>query len=344
MTSTKDTEVMVTGLNLVFKPTENFISSTPLISCLSEIQPTLALIPLKTVGGVTKIMPVLPNVDFYPHLIQSIYQQINSCRCGLSSPLKWQQKFYELTGIEVNTSTLHIVKISFSPTLSPLPTLGRAINAQCFQWFANANPALAADLHQQESLPFTVAVEYIALKKMQMRITLLKPELLAPFLWGLNTSLGSEIILADIPCRLDRQVDIAYISSFEKLAQLPAQNVIKLHFLSPTSFKQNKHIQPFPLPELVFGSLLRRWNKFAPQDLHFPIIDWQGIVSAFEIKTHALKMEGGAEIGAEGWVKYRFLDSEQARVATILANFAVFSGVGRKTGMGMGYVKAKFNS
>ena len=50
-------------------------------------------------------------------------------------------------------------------------------------------------------------------------------------------------------------------------------------------------------------------------------------------------MEAGAEIGTVGWVKYRFPDPEQARIATILANFAVFSGVGRKTAMGMGQVR-----
>ncbi len=120
---------------------------------------------------------------------------------------------------------------------------------------------------------------------------------------------------------------------------MPTQKTIELQFTSPTSFKQYQNIQPFPLPELVFGNLLRRWNKFASTELQFPQIQWQGLVSAFELETHALKMEAGAEIGTVGWVKYRFLDPEQARIATILANFAVFAGVGRKTAMGMGQVR-----
>ncbi len=37
-----------------------------------------------------------------------------------------------------------------------------------------------------------------------------------------------------------------------------------------------------------------------------------------------------------GWVRYRFPDPEQARIATILSHFAFFSGVGRKTALGMG--------
>ncbi|MUG97550.1 hypothetical protein F7734_36595 [Scytonema sp. UIC 10036] len=43
-----------------------------------------------------------------------------------------------------------------------------------------------------------------------------------------------------------------------KLPQLPAQNTIDLRFSSPTSFKQVKNVQPFPLPDLVFNGLLRR--------------------------------------------------------------------------------------
>ncbi len=84
---------------------------------------------------------------------------------------------------------------------------------------------------------------------------------------------------------------------------------------------------------------MRRWNTFAPPELQFPEVEWNGLVSAYDLKTHALKMEGGAEIGAQGWVKYRFLDSQQARIATILAHFATFAGVGRKTAMGMGQVR-----
>jgi CRISPR-associated endoribonuclease Cas6 len=120
------------------------------------------------------------------------------------------------------------------------------------------------------------------------------------------------------------------------LANTSVSSDITLQFLTPTSFKQNQNIQPFPLPDLVFNSLLRRWNRFAPAELQFPQVQWQALISAFELKTHALKMEAGAEIGAKGWIKYRFPDPEQARIASVLANFAVFSGVGRKTAMGMG--------
>jgi CRISPR-associated endoribonuclease Cas6 len=126
--------------------------------------------------------------------------------------------------------------------------------------------------------------------------------------------------------------------SFESFCQVPPTETIALKFLSPTSFKQSQTIQPFPLPELVFGNLLRRWNIFAPVELQFPNLEWQGVVSAYNLKTRTLSLNGTAEIGTTGWVRYRFNDPEQAKVATILAHFAEFAGVGRKTAMGMGQV------
>lgn len=115
------------------------------------------------------------------------------------------------------------------------------------------------------------------------------------------------------------------------------EKTIGCRFHSPTSFKQDNCIQPFPLPELVFSNLLRRWNTFAPTEYQFAKIEWQGMTAAYDLKTKVMKKEV-KEIGSVGWVKYEFKDAEQARIATILANFANYSGLGRKTALGMGRV------
>lgn len=339
MTFIEDIETTFAGMSLILRRDAKIINSVTLESWLSDIQPAPVWIPLHIANGVTKIMPVLPDSQLYPQLMESVCQHI--CKGGISNSLEWENKRYQFTGVEVDSDNLHVVLISISATVQLPPTLGRAIHAQCFQWFATANPALAEHLHQQNILPFTVGIQYSSPQRIQLRISLLKPELLAPLLWGLSGHLGGEITLAGVPCRLGRWLNILESSNFEKLTEIPSQNTIELQFISPTSFKQNQNIQPFPLPDLVFNSLLRRWNKFAPSELQFPEVQWQGLVSAFDIKTHALKMEAGAEIGTVGWVKYRFSDPEQARIATILANFAVFSGVGRKTSMSMGQVGIK---
>jgi CRISPR-associated endoribonuclease Cas6 len=348
MTSTKETDTKNTanlwenqvktepnfaGLSVILRPT--YISSTPvsLNEWLPEIDTAPIWIPLRKTDGVTKIMPVLPDANLYDNLMRSLFGQIAG-----SNIVEWREKQYEIGGVEVDTDSLHRIQIAISSVQPLPPTIGRAIHALCFRWFANANPELAQTLHQQETLPMTIGWEYCSPKKNLLKISLLQKELLAPLLWGIDADLGAEITIAGIPCRLDGWIDITQAASFEKIAQLPTKNAIDFKFLTPTSFKQGKNVQPFPLPELVFNGLLRRWNIFAPEALKFPKIEWNGVVSAYELKTYAMKMEGGAEIGAEGLVKYKFADSEQARIATILAQFATFAGIGRKTTMGMGQV------
>ncbi|MBW4670050.1 MAG: CRISPR system precrRNA processing endoribonuclease RAMP protein Cas6 [Cyanomargarita calcarea GSE-NOS-MK-12-04C] len=334
------TETKFAGLSVVLHPTETSSTPIPLTEWLAdsslESDTTPIWIPLRRVDGVVKVMPVLPEPQLYPSLMQAICQQI-----GQDSLIEWQQKPYEIAGVEVDSHSLHTIQATISAVKPLPPTLGRAIHGLCFRWFANTSPQLAESLHQQENLPMALGLEYCSPKKMLLKISLLQKELLAPLLWGMNADLGNEITLAGIPCQLGSWIDISQASSFEKMVQVPTQNLINLQFLSPTSFKQGKNIQPFPLPELVFNGLLRRWNLFAPEKLHFPNVEWSGVVSAYELKTYAMKMEGGAEIGAEGLVRYRFADAEQAKIATILANFACFAGIGRKTTMGMGQVCMK---
>jgi CRISPR-associated endoribonuclease Cas6 len=278
-------------------------------------------------------MPVFPNSERYPALIESIWQSLT-----LKEAVEWRGKSYELTGIEVNKESLHVLQIALSFTKPQSQDLGGAIRALVFNWLATADAALASRLQRDNCPPFTVAVQSNS-SGCLLKITLLQRELLAPLLWGLRDDLGGEILLADIPCRLGKWVDITHKSSFESLCQAPPTEAILLEFLSPTSFKQNQLIQPFPLPELVFGSLLRRWNAFAPVELQFPSLEWQGVVSAYNLKTRSQSLNGTKEIGAMGWVKYRFPDTQQARIAAVMAGFAEFAGVGRKTAMGMGQVR-----
>lgn len=231
------------------------------------------------------------------------------------------------------------------------PTLGRAIHACVLNWLKSSDAEIAAETHQSQvskiSLsnligirrqPFTLEGD-----RFLLRICLLDNSLFEPLINGIDNWGNKEVILANFPFvirethllpdthRLTRFTDYYHLGMYS-----PTYSEITLNFLSPTSFKQKQNLQPFPLPELVFDSLLRRWNYFAPPELYFPQINWQGLVSAFDLKTHAFRFQGGAEIGCQGWVKYCFRDQYQARIASILAQFAFYAGVGRKTSMGMG--------
>jgi CRISPR-associated endoribonuclease Cas6 len=324
----------MTGLAIVLKPLRSkTLQAVGLADWLSKFELVQAWVPLVQQNGITKVMLVAAAQD-YSTLMQTICQQMS-----WNTAISWQGHFYEFTGIEVDNHDLHVLQIPLTPAEPLPPSVGRAIHAQFFQWLAIADPTLADHLHQQSQLPFTLSLSPSSHPK--LRISLLQKELLAPLLLGLSQSLGQEILLANIACRLGQAINILQANHFNQLAQIPPQEVIELAFLSSTSFKEEQHIQPFPLPEMVFGSLHRRWNTFAAEELWLPKLSWQGLVAMYELKTKTFRMEGGAEIGSVGWVRYRFPDPEQARIATILAHFASFAGVGRKTAMGMGQVRLK---
>ena len=343
MTSTLDTQktkpnqikTLLSGLSLILRPTPPNNRAVPLPDWLPEDTPFPYWVPLVAKHGLVKVMPVLQDATQYPALLQGICQSL-----GTSSIIEWQNRHYEVTGVETETDSLFVIQMTLSPK-KPLPaSINRAIHGICTQWFTNADVNLGNAIHQMEPSPFTVSARSVSHRTIQLRIAVLQQELLSPLLWGLCADLGQEIFVMDIPCLVGSQVEIVSSSRFEKLDQVMPQDAIALEFLTPTSFKQQQSIQNFPLPECVFGSLLRRWNAFAPEKLVLPEIQWQGLVSEYELKTHAIKMKAD-ELGAQGWIRYRFPDSEQARIATILAHFALFSGVGRKTAMGMGQAQLK---
>jgi CRISPR-associated endoribonuclease Cas6 len=337
MTFTKDCELA--GLSLVLQSSTAKIKSTPLSDWLSECEHSLAWVPLAKKQGVTKIFVASSPPELYPELMEVLWLKMSKDRT-----IEWLGNTYEVTGVEVDSAELHVLQIPiYATAILPL-TLGRAIHALFFHWLELADSALAEKLHAQETLPISIVmVSGKSPRQMFLKIGIFQKKFLAPLLWGLSQDLGNEITLGGVTCSLGHCVEIVQSSRFELLCQVPSQKEVSLQFLSPTSFKQSQVIQPFPLPELVFGSLLRRWNAFAPVEFQFSPVEWRGMTSAFELKTQVLKMKAGAEIGATGWVRYEFPDSNQAQIAATLAHFASFAGVGRKTAMGMGHVRLRIS-
>ncbi len=333
MTYTNGSELEIAGVYLVLQ-TVNTTPSTSLLDWLPACEYSLAFIPLTNTQGVTKIFVALPKPELYPQLMQVILAQIAKDRI-----VEWLGKSYIITGVEINNDSLHILQIALQGDEIKSEGLNRAIHALCFHWLALADTDLAEKLHGKENLPIALTFKPPKSKQqLYLRIGVLQKDILAPLLWGLSRELGEDITLADVPYRVGKAVEIIKSFNFEDLLKIPPQQEIGLQFISPTSFKQSQIIQPFPLPELVFNSLLRRWNAFAPNTLKLPTVEWQGMTAACEIKTKTLKIKANNEIGSIGWVRYRF-PVEQAQIAATLAHFAEFAGVGRKTAMGMGQVR-----
>jgi CRISPR-associated endoribonuclease Cas6 len=132
---------------------------------------------------------------------------------------------------------------------------------------------------------------------------------------------------------------------------------IPLEFVSPTTFRSQGRYVPLPLPELVFGSLLDRWQRFAPIALSPEVRRFAAeavALSRYQLRTRGLpykqgiklgegqKTRGTVQIGFTGQVVFVALNRDRywLNVLHLLAAFAFYSGVGYQTGTGLGQVRA----
>ncbi|MEI2420320.1 CRISPR system precrRNA processing endoribonuclease RAMP protein Cas6, partial [Arthrospira platensis SPKY2] len=94
-----------------------------------------------------------------------------------------------------------------------------------------------------------------------------------------------------------------------------------LEFLSPTAFKSKGMTVPVPMPDLVFGSLVDRWNAFSPVVLS-PEVRRFGeemvAVSRFDMKSRSVGQKGNAlRIGGVGNVTYTALGGDRYWLGTL---------------------------
>lgn len=116
---------------------------------------------------------------------------------------------------------------------------------------------------------------------------------------------------------------------------------LNLEFSTPTAFRQLKFDSSLPTREAVFGSLLKRWNRYSGIEFESHIIE-HIFPSAFDIRTDIAIDSRSKFIGCIGTVIYQIMgDVEPDIIKQIntLADFALYAGVGRKTTMGMGMVR-----
>ena len=133
------------------------------------------------------------------------------------------------------------------------------------------------------------------------------------------------------------------------LAQGEAPRTVTLEFASPTTFKTAGMQMPVPLPSLVFGSLVERWNVFSPVALSPEARRFGGemiAISRYQLRSAGVPHKGeGLRIGGVGHVTYRALSGDRywLGVMQLLAAFALYSGVGSQTTSGMGQARQVAN-
>lgn len=159
-------------------------------------------------------------------------------------------------------------------------------------------------------------------------------------------SVGRELNLGAAPflvedTQLDR-VDYHSLAApwLSGVERPPARFAVR--FTSPTTFLRGAHPLPMPLPDLLFGDLLQRWNAFAPISLPVEVrsyVEQCLQVAGYRLATrHLLPGDGGLLGGAVGVVRYAALrpDTYLLSLCALLLRFAAYAGAGMATELGMG--------
>ncbi|RIK38688.1 MAG: CRISPR-associated protein Cas6, partial [Chloroflexi bacterium] len=114
----------------------------------------------------------------------------------------------------------------------------------------------------------------------------------------------------------------------------PPPRQVTLEFASPTAFKSAGLTVPVPMPNLVFGSLVERWNAFSPVTLS-PEMRRFGeemvALSRYRLESRVVEQKNNAlRIGGVGQATYVAVAADRYWLAVLqmLADFALYSGVG----------------
>lgn len=228
---------------------------------------------------------------------------------------------------------------------------GEHLHGLLFHLGRDLDPQATTALHEEPQRPFRLAVQLGPPAappngRTPATLTATFTALAEPALTvaqALPRAAGATVAVGTATYRLDR-VDLGEPVPYTTLAAGgPAPASFTLAFRTPTSFRSQGVQIVFPLPDLVFGSLLRRWNLWAPvaypEDLaaEFAAIR----VSRYRLETRLAAMRGFKVVGCVGWAAYELppgWPEELAHVAGALLRFAPYAGVGYGTPKGLGEV------
>jgi CRISPR-associated endoribonuclease Cas6 len=249
----------------------------------------------------------------------------------------------------------------------PDAALGRAAQAMALQLIAEANPALAAVLHNESAArPLTVTPP---LNPDGQTPTIVTPD----HTYGLRLALAGaelerlaaqweahppqQLAFGDVAWQVEQVTSNGVQHPWAGRAgysELVAAGVAAeearvrrwaLEFAAPVTFRRKGMNMPLPLPELVFGSLLDRWNATAPLPLPGELREYaaeQVAVERLELRSVRMVGKGGVpQIGAVGRCSYVLAgkDTSMAGIIETLCRAAFYSGVGAGTTRGMGLTR-----
>lgn len=230
------------------------------------------------------------------------------------------------------------------------PPLPEGVHASFLDLVRRLDPALGEVLHApgHRLRPYTLAqlgrrgtTEFI------LRVGVVAPDIFQRF-WdrwercsGASLRLNSQRLR---PLEVRRDGPWAGSLDWSGFASFSPVRQVTLTFCTPTTFRQGDVDLPLPVPRLILSGLFARWNASAPWFLELDprLFESDVVLGPARLRTVPV-WDGRARIwGFVGRAELRVKASaprELAKGVAILAAFAFFSGVGRRTTHGFGLVR-----
>ncbi len=137
-----------------------------------------------------------------------------------------------------------------------------------------------------------------------------------------------------------------YTATEELVANASVANTIAFEFASPFSFSLgDNRAEMLPRPELIFIGLHRKWQEWSQRPSVMQLsAEWLReyvLVSQWELRSQMLRYGKQLQVGGVGHVMFRLFDADEELLHTlnVLADFAFYAGIGRKTTQGMGQAR-----
>ena len=242
---------------------------------------------------------------------------------------------------------------------------GRAVHGLWYAQWDKVDPSVANLLHNEtQTLPFSLSPLMDLPRPMKdvtriecgqrawFRIATLTKQLSEGLTTRWAAQLPDEVELAGIQWRVvgvpqahewNRQITYQELATQHLFNNRPP-GYWKLNFETPVTFNRGKGYLPFPLPNILIASWMRRWQAFAPlalpDDLQQSVRE-RLLVSSYHMRSAVVRYGERVHPGGVGRYALRAAKmpaSERAQV-DLLANYAFFCGSGYKTTQGMGLTR-----
>ncbi|MCW5934438.1 MAG: CRISPR-associated endoribonuclease Cas6 [Fimbriimonadia bacterium] len=134
-----------------------------------------------------------------------------------------------------------------------------------------------------------------------------------------------------------------YLQMFERWGRAEPPAAFTLRFITPTTFKAGAQEAPYPLPRLVFGSLMDNWTQWSP----IPMGEWRALLERAIFMSNWRGETRRVDLGARyvtGFIgKFTYRPTERSRdlqrMMGMLAEYAPYAGIGWQTTHGLGQVR-----